>query len=54
MIALAKLTLQHEQERQNRARSENVGVRVSPDDAETRSHGRDVQSRRENSESQPG
>ena len=30
------------------------GVRVSPDDAETRSHGRDVRSRRENSESQPG
>ena len=30
------------------------GVRVSPDDAETRSHERDVRSRRENSESQPG
>ena len=56
MIALAKLTLQHEQERQNRARREccSSGVRVSPDDAETRSYGRDVRSRRENSESQPG
>ena len=30
------------------------GVRVSPNDAETRSHGRDVRSRGENGESQPG
>ena len=29
MIALAKLTLQHEQERQNRARSENVVLQAS-------------------------
>ena len=31
-----------------------AGVRVSPDDAETRSHGRDVRSRRRHSERQPG
>ena len=30
------------------------GVRVPPDDAETRSHGRDVRARREGSASQPG
>ena len=55
MIALAKLTLQHEQERQNRARSENVVLQASASHPTTqRSHGRDVRSRRENCESQPG
>ena len=55
VIALATLTLQHEQERQNRARSENVVLQASASHPMMqRSHGRDVRSRRENSESQPG
>ena len=49
-IAARARTPERSTERKCRA----PGVRVSPDDAETRSHGRDLRSRWENGESQPG